>query len=73
MLSSHIFCMYVIFRAATNVRTFDYYSFEDFHERTFFTNERSLTPVGQFLANTLRSEASAAASRVGAMREWRYS
>ena len=56
-------------RAATNVRTFEYYSFE------IFTNERSLTPFGLFLAHTLRSEASAAAqaSRVGAMHEWRYS
>ena len=51
-------------------------SFEIFTNEFFFTNERSLTPVGLFLAHTLRmlrSEASAAASRVGAMHEWRYS
>ena len=46
-----------------------------FSRTNFFTNGRSLTPVGLFLAYTLRSEASAAAlaSRVGAMHEWRYS
>ena len=57
-------------RAATNVRTFEYYSFEIFTNELFFTNERSLMPVGLFLAHTLRSAASAAASRVGAMHEW---
>ena len=45
-------------RAATNVRTFEYYSFEIFTNELFFANERSLTPVGLFLAHTLRSEAS---------------
>ena len=38
---------------------------------TFFANERSLTPVGLFLAHTLRSQASAL--RMGAMHAWRYS
>ena len=44
-----------------------------FYERTFV--DVVMTPVGLFLAYTLRSEASAAAlaSRVGAMHEWRYS
>ena len=65
--------MFVHSRAATNVRTFEYYSFEIFTNELFFTNERSLTPVGLFLAHTLRSEASAAASRVGTVHEWRYS
>ena len=62
----------MFFRAATNVRTFEYYSFEIFTNELFLrTNVRWLAPVGLFLAHTLRSGASA--SRVGAMDAWRYS
>ena len=60
-------------RAATNVRTFEYYSFEIFTNELFLRTNVRWRPLVCFLAHTLRSEASAAASRVGAMREWRYS
>ena len=42
-----------------------------FSRTNFFANERSLTPVGLFLAHTLRSEAPV--SRIEAMYAWPYS
>ena len=66
----------VCIRAATNVRTFDYYSFEIltnelFYERTFV--DARCHGVGLFLVHAYALRSEAAGSRVGAMHEWRYS